>query len=134
MAGGDGECTGVGAGDGGDGGVGEDFDTVAFEFGVHEGAEFGVDGGQNFGQRFDLGDVDAAGGEGFGHLQADVAGTDDHRGGGASRCWRESMTAKVSPMECSRCTPSAGPSASGPLSPRMGGRALMAPVPTIRAS
>ena len=45
MAGGDSECAGVAAGDGGDSGVGEDFDTVAFEFGVHEGAEFGVDGG-----------------------------------------------------------------------------------------
>ena len=84
LAGGDGERTGVGAGDGGDGGVGEDFDTVAFEFGVHKGAEFGVDGGQNFGQGFDLGDVDAAGGQGFSHLQADVAGTDDHRGGGVA--------------------------------------------------
>ena len=41
----------------GDGGVGEDFDAVAFEFGVDEGAEFGVDGRQDFGQRFDLGDA-----------------------------------------------------------------------------
>lgn len=41
---------------------------------------------------------------------------------------------KVSPMLCSRWTPSAGPSASGPVRPSMGGRALTAPVPTISAS
>ena len=32
------------------------------------------------------------------------------------------MTAKVSPIECSRCTPSAAPRASGPDSPPIGGR------------
>ena len=32
------------------------------------------------------------------------------------------MTAKVSPMECSRWTPSSTPRASGPASPSMGGR------------
>ena len=84
LAGGHGECSAVGAGDSGDSGVGEDFDTVAFELGVHQGAEFGVDGGQDFGQRFDLGHADAAGGEGFGHLQADVAGADNRCGGGVA--------------------------------------------------
>ncbi|WP_206326592.1 MULTISPECIES: hypothetical protein [unclassified Streptomyces] len=37
-------------------------------------------------------------------------------------------------MLCSRRTPSAGPSASGPLNPSMGGRTLTVPVPTISAS
>ena len=74
----------------GDGGVGVDLDAVAGEFGVDQGAEFGVDGGQDLGQHLDLGDGDAAGGESFGHLQADVAGADDERGRGldARRGWR----------------------------------------------
>ena len=70
------------AADAGDGGAGVDLDAVAFEFGVHQGAEFGVDGGQHLGEHLDLGDRDAAGGEAFGHLQADVAGADDERGRG----------------------------------------------------
>ena len=63
---------------------GEDFDTVALQCGMHKGAEFGVDGGQNFRQGLDLGDLDATVGEGFGHLQADVAGADDDGGGGVA--------------------------------------------------
>lgn len=46
---------------------------------MDQGAEFGVDGGEHFGKRFDLGHGDAAHGERFGHFQADVSGTDDHR-------------------------------------------------------
>ena len=36
-------------------------------------------------------------------------------------CSRVRMTAKVSPIECSRCTPSPGPAASGPARPPIGG-------------
>ena len=49
-----------------------------------QGAEFGVDGGQDLGQLFHLGDGQPAGGERVGHLQADVAGADDHRDGRCS--------------------------------------------------
>lgn len=55
TVGGDGECSGIVARYRGDGGGGEDFDAVGLEFGPHQVAEFGVDGGQDFGQRFDLG-------------------------------------------------------------------------------
>ena len=55
-------------------------DAVAFEFGVHQGAEFGIDGGQHLGEHLDLGDRDASGGQPFGHLQTDVAGADDESG------------------------------------------------------
>lgn len=44
------------------------------------------------------------------------------------------MIPKVSPMLCSMWTPCCGPSASGPVRPSMGGRTLIAPVPTISAS
>ncbi|SKZ13978.1 Uncharacterised protein [Mycobacteroides abscessus subsp. abscessus] len=51
---------------------------------MYECAEFGVDGGQHFGQRLDLRDFDAAGGEAFGHFQADVSGADDDCGLGVT--------------------------------------------------
>ena len=44
-------------------------------------AERGIDGGQHLGQLFHLDDVQAAGGQGVGHLQADVTGADDDRAG-----------------------------------------------------
>ena len=47
-----------------DGGAGEDLDAVAVELGVDEGAEFGVDGGQHLGELLDLGDREAADGQG----------------------------------------------------------------------
>ena len=50
---------------------------VAIEFGMHQGAEFGVDGGQHLGKQLDLGDSDAPGGEALGHFQPDVASADD---------------------------------------------------------
>jgi hypothetical protein len=59
--------------------VAGDGDAVAFELIVDEGAELGIDGGQDLGELFDLGDLESAGGERFGHLQADVAGADDDR-------------------------------------------------------
>ena len=59
--------------------VARDSDAVAFELGVDEGAEFGVDGGQHLGELFDLCDGESACGRGFGHLEADVAGADDDR-------------------------------------------------------
>ena len=49
-------------------------------------------------------------------------------------CSRVRMTAKVSPIECSRCTPSVGPRASGPARPLIGGRTGTAPVPTMSLS
>jgi len=67
-------------------------------------AERRVDSGQDLGQLFHLDDVAAADAEGVGHLQADVPGADDDRGGRAVSS-RVRMTAKVSPIECSRCTP-----------------------------
>jgi hypothetical protein len=41
--------------------------------------EFSVEGGEHLGELLDLGDLDPSGDEGFGHLQADVAGADDDR-------------------------------------------------------
>lgn len=64
----------------GDARTGLDIDPVPHEFGMDEGTEFGVEGGQYLGGGLDLGDVDAAGGEAFGHLQADVAGADNQGG------------------------------------------------------
>ena len=107
-------------------GAGQDGHAVAFQLGADEGAELRVDGGQYLGELLDLGDGQAAGGQGLGHLQADVAGADDHRADSGLVSSRVRMTAKVSSIECSRCTPSAGPSTS---SPAIGGRTGTAPVP-----
>ena len=52
---------------------------MAFELGVDERAELGVDGGQHLGELLDLGDREPAGRERLGHLEPDVAGADDHR-------------------------------------------------------
>ena len=60
---------------------GHDLDAVAGEFIVDERAEFGVEGGEHLGASLELGDGHAAGDEGFGHLQADIAGADDDRRG-----------------------------------------------------
>ena len=65
--------------DAGDGRAGVDLDSVFGQFSVDQGAEFDIDGGQHFGQHLDLGDADAAGGESFGHLEADVSRADDER-------------------------------------------------------
>ena len=43
------------AADPGDRGAGVHLDAVAVELGVHQGAEFGIDGGQHLGQHLDLG-------------------------------------------------------------------------------
>jgi hypothetical protein len=48
------------------------------ERGSHVRADPWVDGGQHFGRLFEDGDAHAALQEGFGHLQPDVAGSDDH--------------------------------------------------------
>lgn len=69
--------SGVGLGDAGDGGVGVDLDAVLDEFVVDEGAEFDLDGRKDLGQHLDLGDLDAAHREAFGHLESDVPGADD---------------------------------------------------------
>lgn len=63
--------SGVGRGDAGDGGVGVDLDAVLDEFVVDEGAEFDLDGRKELGQHRDLGDLDAAHREAFGHLESD---------------------------------------------------------------
>ena len=114
-----------------DGGAGQYLDAVAGELVVDAGAEFGVDGGQDLRQLFHLGDGQAAGGERVGHFQADVSGADDHRRRRAGLLQGRVIRAKVSPMECSRCTPSAGPSWSRPL---IGGRTGTAPVPMMSLS
>ncbi len=49
------------------------------ELGADERAELGVDGWEYFGELLDLGHGDAARDERLGHLEADVAGADDHR-------------------------------------------------------
>ena len=54
---------------------------MAGEFGMHEGAELRVDGGQHFAELFHLGDAQAADGQCVGHFQADVPGADDDRAG-----------------------------------------------------
>ena len=72
---------GRGPGDGLDGGAGQHLHAVAGQFGVHQRAELGVDGGQDLGQLFHLGDGQPADGQGVGHLQADVPGADDDRAG-----------------------------------------------------
>ncbi len=82
----------------------------AGQFGVDQGAECGVDGGQHLGQLFHLGDRQAAGGQGVGHFQADVPGADDDRGGRGG-----GLRGCASPR---RCRPS---SAAG--APRRRGRA-----------
>ena len=71
----------LGAGDLPDRGAGQDLDAAVGELGVDELAERGVNGGQHLGELFHLDDVQAAGGEGVGHLQADVPRADDDRGG-----------------------------------------------------
>jgi hypothetical protein len=65
------------AGDSGDRRSGVHLHAVALEFGVHKRAELRVDRRENLGEHLDLRDGDAAGGEGFGHLQAYVAGADN---------------------------------------------------------
>ena len=57
-----------------------DIDAVPDEFAVHQGAELGIDGGEDLGQHLDLRDGDTAGSQAFGHLKSDVAGADDQRG------------------------------------------------------
>jgi hypothetical protein len=52
----------------------------------------------NLGEHLDLRDVDAAGSEAFGHLQADVAGADNQTVLGLMRS-RLAVRAKVSPIE-----------------------------------
>ncbi len=71
-------------GGGGDlpgGGAGEDFDAACHQFGPDQAPQCRVDGGQDFGELFHLDDRQAPGGQGVGHLQADVPGADDYRGG-----------------------------------------------------
>ena len=52
---------------------------VGFQFGVHEPAEVRINGGQDFRECLDLGDLDTQGRQAFGHFQADVSGSDHHR-------------------------------------------------------
>ncbi len=51
------------------------------QLGVDQRTQLGVDGGQHLGQLLHLHDRQPPGGQGVGHLQADVAPADDHRGG-----------------------------------------------------
>ena len=56
----------------------KDGDFIAVELGADEGAEVGIDSGENFGELLDLGDSEAGGCERFRHFEADVSGADDH--------------------------------------------------------
>ena len=69
-----------GARDGGDGRARVHLDGMFAELGVDECAECRVDGGENLGQHLDLGDLQSASSESFGHLEPDVSGADDQRG------------------------------------------------------
>ena len=101
--------------------VGPDFDPVRLELGPHQSPQFGVDGGQDLRELLDLGHRQATDRQGLGHLQTDVAApTITARAGAVSSSVR--MTAKVSPMECRRWTPSSGPRGPGPSRPSIGGR------------
>ena len=62
-----------------DAGAAGHLDRVPLELGADECAELRVDGGEHFGQLLDLGHGDATRDERLGHLEADVAGADDHR-------------------------------------------------------
>ncbi len=55
---------------------------MAGEFAAHQGAQLRVDGGQYLGQLLHLDDRQPPGGQGLGHLQADVTGADNHRAAG----------------------------------------------------
>jgi hypothetical protein len=72
--------------DGCDGRVGVHADAVLLEFGADERAEVGIDRREDSRELLDDGDVQSACAECFGHLEADVAGTDDR---GALRSTRE---------------------------------------------
>lgn len=56
-----------------------DGDAVLLELGSDHARQFGVEGGEDFTAALQLRDLHPAGGECFGHLQADVAGADDDR-------------------------------------------------------
>src|ERR1019366_4575929 len=62
---------------------------------VDEPAKRRVNGGQHLGQLFHLDDLEPAGGEGVGHLQADVPGTHDHRAGRAGLLKRAHQRERV---------------------------------------
>ena len=56
---------------------------MSLQLGPDQRPELGVDGGEDFGQRFDLGDGQASHGQPVGHLQAHVTGPDDQGAGRA---------------------------------------------------
>jgi hypothetical protein len=70
--------------DGLDGDVVDDLNVVAAQLLAEELAELEVDGGHDRWSLLDQSDREAAGGEGFGHLQADVATPDDNGRSGAA--------------------------------------------------
>ena len=55
------------------------------QLGVDKAAELQIDSRQDFGQLLNLGDPQAAGRQGFGHLQAHIAGTNDDGAGRGCR-------------------------------------------------
>ena len=127
-------CARRGLADGLHGGAGEHLHAVGGQFGVHQRAQFRVDGRAALraavpsGSRPEPRMVSASA------ISRPMypAPTMIARRGEA--CSRVCMSAKVSPIECSRCTPSAGPRAPGPASPLIGGRTGTAPVPMISLS
>lgn len=121
------------AADAGDGGAGDDVYVVGGQLFVDQSSELGVDGGQHLRQRLDLGDGDAASGEGLGHLQPDVAGA-DHGGGAGSPALEAGRHLEGVGHGVQQVHPAHRPHGVGPDGPAIGGRALTAPVPTTRAS
>jgi hypothetical protein len=65
--------------DAGDCGAGVHVDVVAGQLVGDQRGQGRVDGGEHLSQLLHDGDVQATGGKGFGHLQAEVAGADDER-------------------------------------------------------
>jgi hypothetical protein len=92
-----------------------------------------VDGGQHLGQLFHLGDLQAADGQGVGHLQADVPGADDDRAGRRG-LFQGAHDGEGVAHRVQQVHPVAGPEGTGPARPRIGGRTGTAPVPTISLS
>ncbi len=84
-----------------------DLDAVAIEFGMHQGAEFRIDGRQHLGEHLDMGDGNASDGQPFGHLEPDVASADDEGGLGSDPV-DDGMQPKRAPEILFACVHNAG--------------------------
>ena len=116
-----------------DEGAGEDFDATAGQLVVDQGAQVGIDGGEDLGELFELGDREPAHRQGLGHFEADVPGADDDRGvrvdlfqGGHHG---EGVAHRVQQVHAL-----AGSEGGGSARPPIGGRTGTAPVPMMSLS